>query len=74
MEKCYLNHTKVENAPEGTITVYCYTNGLFNVCPNPFNKQASEKTEAMYYDGQFITKTTKKVTMEFIEDPSNYNP
>jgi hypothetical protein len=64
--KHYLDYEKVKAAhtPDGDITVLCYFNGRYWVCPNPEDVARSKALEKQYEDGFFIECEVRKISAE----------
>lgn len=76
--KEYLNYDKIkkfseENKSNGNITVRCYYNGLYWVCPNPKDINRSKGVEESYNAGYFISYCDIRITDEQFNDPKNWN-
>lgn len=69
----YLNVEKVIAANgSGGAQVIVYDRGLHKVCPKPGTEPASE-AETQYKAGMYISKKYYSVSVNFLNEASNYN-
>ena len=70
----YLNRDKLAaSGNTGTLTVRCFSNGLWWVCPDPKDKETVAMLQKAYSQGQYIHFDDIKITEEYYANDSNWN-
>jgi len=73
----YLNPKQVTTkntvCTSGTITVRCYSNGVWDICPNPLKPSKSEPIAEQYDKGQYISWDNFCLSQKDFDDPKNWN-
>lgn len=77
----YLNPTELSNflrrnviiASKDNVEVYIYTNGLYEVVPNPYNRNKVDGIRRSYEMGLFISYKIVQVPKSFFQNPSVWN-
>jgi hypothetical protein len=71
----YVNPQKCQKLddPKNPVEVKCYDNGLWQVCPNPRDKERSEALCTQYNRGVYISFLTCRMSEQQFGDRKNWN-
>ena len=73
----YLNPQQVKakstSNSNDTVAVKCYSNGVFDVCPNPLKPSKSQGVEEAYDMCHYISYNVHYLSQKDFNDQSNWN-
>jgi hypothetical protein len=81
--KEYLNPARVarvgkstgpsSNVPTGYVRVACFDNGMFKVCPNPYDTARFSEAQKIYEKGGYISAEYYLLTDDQFDNPAFWN-